>query len=346
MSVPEGCALAHELIEHIGQRERIYSHRWSPNDVVMWDNRSVLHRGRRFDLSERREMRRVSTKDDSTSLGELPVESVAALVRALPRSGAVITGAARKSSIRERVSEEEWALRVDLAACYRLMAHFGIQDLIYNHISCRVPGFDLHFLINSYGMMYEEVTASSLQKIDIDGTVVLKADNEFGINPAGFVIHSAIHSAREDAGCVIHSHTRAAVAVSAGTTGLLPLSQSAMFFYGKVRGHDFEGAATRPEERARLITDLGGNDVMLLRNHGTLTVGRSVPHAFLKAYQFENACRIQIDALAAGAVVEPADHIAASVNAIADDPRLANGGRLEWQAMLRLLDRRYPGYAD
>ena len=342
MSVPEGRALAHELIEHIGQRERVYSHRWRPDDVVMWDNRSVLHRGRRFDLSERREMRRVSTKDDSSSLGEVglggPISAVNALVPAEP--------AAPKPAIRDRVGADEWALRVDLAACYRLLAHFGIQDLIYNHVSARVPGPGHHFLINSYGMTYDEVTASSLQKIDIDGNIVLAADNGFGVNPAGFIIHSAIHGAREDAGCVIHSHTRATVAVSAGTAGLLPLSQSAMFFHGEVSSHDFQGSAVHPEERARLVADLGSNDVMLLRNHGTLTVGRTVKQAFLMAYQFENACRIQIDALSAGAVVQPDDAIAASVNAITRNPQFSTGADLEWRAMLRLLDRRYPGYAQ
>lgn len=251
-----------------------------------------------------------------------------------------------RRAVRDLVSPEEWAVRVDLAACYRLMAHFGITDLIYNHITARVPGPEHHFLINSYGLMYDEMTASNLQKIDIDGNVILKADNEFAVNPAGFIIHSAIHGAREDAGCVIHTHTRSSVAVSAGEVGLLPLSQSAMFFHGEVSTHDFEGSAVRPEERERLVRDLGANDVMLLRNHGTLTVGRSVRHAFLRAYQFENACQIQIDALAAGPVSTPPAEVAAMVNTAAKDPRFFSGASLEWQALLRLLDRRYPGYAD
>lgn len=248
--------------------------------------------------------------------------------------------------MRDRVSPQEWALRVDLAACYRLMAHFGIQDLIYSHISARVEGPDDHFLINSYGMLYEEVTASSLQKIDTDGAIVLKADSPFGVNPAGFIIHSAIHAGRKDAGCVIHSHTRASAAVAAGTAGLLPLSQSAMFFHGAVSSHAFEGAAVRPDERERLVADLGANDIMLLHNHGTLVVGRTVRSAFLAAYQFENACRIQIDALAAGPVIEPPNEVAASVRTLVEDPRFANSGDLEWQALLRLLDRKYPGYAE
>lgn len=250
----------------------------------------------------------------------------------------------RECGVRERVSEKEWKLRVDLAACYRLMAHYGIGDLIYNHITAKVPGPEHHFLINSYGMMYDEMTASSLQKIDVDGNVVLEPNNGFGVNPAGFIIHSAIHSGREDAGCVIHTHTRAAVAVSAGEVGLLPLSQSAMFFYGEVSEHAFEGSAVRPDERARLVADLGRNDVMLLRNHGTLVVGRTVAHAFLLAYQFENACRIQIDALAAGPVGMPPPEIAGDVNRVAKDPRFSSGAGLEWQALLRLLDRTNPGY--
>ena len=250
----------------------------------------------------------------------------------------------RDRSIREQVSDEEWNLRVDLAACYRLMAHYGISDLIYNHITAKVPGPKHHFLINSYGMMYDEVTASSLQKIDLDGNVILDAGNGFEVNPAGFIIHSAIHSGREDAGCVVHTHTRAAVAVSAGEVGLLPLSQSAMFFYGEVSEHAFEGSAIRPDERARLVADLGRNDVMLLRNHGTLVVGRTVAHAFLLAYQFENACRVQIDALAAGSVGMPPAEVAAEVNRVAKDPRFSSGAGLEWQALRRLLDRSNPGY--
>ncbi len=252
----------------------------------------------------------------------------------------------RHHHVRDRVSEEEWRLRIDLAACYRLMAHYGMTDLIYNHITARVPGPEHHFLINSYGMLYEEITASSLQKIDIRGKLILKADNSFGVNPAGFIIHSAIHGGRENAGCVIHTHTRASVAVSAGKMGLLPLSQSAMFFYDEVSSHEFEGSAVNPEERERLVADLGKNDVMLLRNHGTLIIGRTVRHAFLLAYQFENACRIQVDALAAGSVIQPPAHVAASVAATARDPRFSSGAELEWQALLRLLDRKYPGYDE
>lgn len=251
-----------------------------------------------------------------------------------------------KRPIRDNVSEDEWRLRVDLAACYRLMAHYGVTDLIYNHITARVPGPDDHFLINAYGLLYEEVTASSLHKIDTEADYVLRGEGEFGVNPAGFIIHSAIHAAREDAGCVIHTHSRATSAVSAMQCGLLPLSQSATFFYGEVSYHDFEGPAVDRSERDRLVRDLGANDVMILRNHGTLVVGRSVPHAFVTSYQLENACKIQIDAMAGGgALVQPSHDVAALGPVIARNPAFANAsGGLEWHAMLRLLDRKYPGY--
>ena len=252
----------------------------------------------------------------------------------------------RRRSIRDQVGAEEWKTRVDLAACYRLMAHYGMTDLIYNHITARVQGTE-HFLINSYGMVYEEVTASSLQKIDIEGNVILKAHNDFMVNPAGYIIHSAVHAARENAGCVIHTHTRASVAVGATQAGLLPLSQSAMMFYGEVAYHDFEGPAVNLEERQRLVADLGAKDVMILRNHGTLTVGRTVAHAFLLAYQFENACKIQVDAGSGGSpLLIPPVEVCKLVPGIMQDPRFSAGSSLEWAAMLRLLDRRDASYAN
>lgn len=247
-------------------------------------------------------------------------------------------------AVRDRVSAEEWAVRVQLAACYRLFAHFGMTDLIYNHITARVPGSE-HILINGYGLLYEEVTASNLHKIDLDGDYVLRAPGDFEVNPAGYVIHSAIHGGRPDAGCVIHTHSRAATAVSAMEVGLLPLSQSAMFYYGEVGYHDFEGPAINLDERRRLVEDLGQHDVMLLRNHGTITVGRTVPHAFLTAYQLESACRIQVDAMAAGKLVMPPHDLCATVPPIARDPRFQNGSGREWAALLRLLDRKDAGYA-
>lgn len=252
----------------------------------------------------------------------------------------------RGGSIRDRVSAEEWSVRVELAACYRLMAHFGLTDLIYNHITARVPGPEHHILINAYGMLYEEITASSLQKIDLDGNFILRADNEFGVNGAGYIIHSAVHSGRNDAGCVIHTHSRAATAVSAMKCGLLPISQSATLFYDEVSYHEFEGPAVELGERERLIRDLGNNDVMLLRNHGTLVLGRTISHAFLKAYQLENACRIQIDAMAGGDLIIPRHDVAAKVPEIGRNPRFSSGASLEWAAMLRVLDSKYPGYAD
>jgi ribulose-5-phosphate 4-epimerase/fuculose-1-phosphate aldolase len=248
--------------------------------------------------------------------------------------------------IRDQVSSEEWEARVDLAACYRLFARFGFTDLIYNHITAKVPGPEHHFLINGYGLMYDEITASSLHKIDIDGNYVLRSPGNFEVNPAGYIIHSAIHSGRDDAGCVIHTHSRAASAVAAMECGLLPLSQSAMFFYGEHSYHDFEGSAVNPEERARLVADLGSNNVMFLRNHGTLVVGRTVAHAFLQAYQLENACRIQVDAMAAGKLVTPPAEVCATVPPLFNNPRFSSGASLEWAAMRRMLDRTDPSYAN
>lgn len=240
----------------------------------------------------------------------------------------------------------EWEVRVDLAACYRLMAHFGLTDLIYNHITARVPGPEHHFLINPYGLMYEEVTASSLHTIDMSGAIIRRGHPDLDVNPAGFVIHSAIHMGRDDAACVIHTHSRAATAVSAMKCGLLPLSQSAMFFYERVSYHPFEGAAINLDERQRMIAHLGSNNVMLLHNHGTLTVGRSVADAFMTAYQFENACRIQVDAVPARDLILPSHEVATQVRAAAADPRHGNGTSREWDAMLRLLDRLKEDYAS
>jgi ribulose-5-phosphate 4-epimerase/fuculose-1-phosphate aldolase len=206
--------------------------------------------------------------------------------------------ASRALSVREQVSEAEWDLRVNLAACYRLMPRFGMTDLIYNHITARVPGNEHHILINAYGLLYEEVTASNLYKIDLDGNVILQPDTPYDINYAGFVIHSAVHGARPDAQCVIHTHTRAGCAVAAMQCGLLPVSQHALRFFECMSYHDYEGPALKLDERARLVEHLGDNDVMLLRNHGTLTLGRTIPQAFNTAYFLECACRIQVDAMA------------------------------------------------
>ena len=182
--------------------------------------------------------------------------------------------------MRERVSPTEWQTRVDLAACYRLVHHYGMDDLVYNHISARVPGEEGHFLINAYGMTYDEITASSLVKIDFDGKVVQDSGTGYGINHAGFVIHSAVHRGRPDVACVIHTHTPAGMAVSAMKCGLLPLTQNAMFFSG-VGYHDYEGPAVDLDEQQRLVTDLGGHVAMILRNHGLLAVGATIPEAFV-----------------------------------------------------------------
>jgi ribulose-5-phosphate 4-epimerase/fuculose-1-phosphate aldolase len=201
-------------------------------------------------------------------------------------------------SLEGRVSEEEWKLRVDLAAAYRLVAHYGWDDLIFTHMSVRVPGPEHHFLLNPYNLMFEEVTASSLIKVDLHGNPV--EPTPFITNPAGFTIHSAVHMAREDAHAVIHLHTPHGQAVAAHSEGLLPLTQTAMLVGGDLAFHDYEGVATDLEERERIVADLGTRSAMLLRNHGTLTVGETVGEAFIRMYFLERACEAQIYALSAG----------------------------------------------
>lgn len=253
-------------------------------------------------------------------------------------------------SLRDSIAAEEWKTRVELAACYRLVARFGMSDLIYNHITARVPGTREHFLINPFGLLYEEITASSLYKIDIEGNILYQPDTDYGLNYAGFVIHSAIHGGRVDAMCVIHTHTRASVAVAAMKCGLLPISQHALRFYQRVSYHDYEGPAVDLGERRRLVEHMGSNDVMLLRNHGSLTLGRSIPEAFNIAYFLEMACRIQIDAMAGGAVEVPSPAACEAVErSVRPDPANPIGvmdGSREWPAMLRLLDRSDKSYAN
>src|SRR5499433_915796 len=221
-------------------------------------------------------------------------------------------------SMRERVSAQEWDTRVDLAACYRLVALYGMTDLVYNHITARVPGSD-HVLINPYGMLYEEITASSLIKIDLGGNVVMQPEHDYSVNAAGYVIHSAVHSARHDAECVIHTHTRAGTAVSALAEGLMPLSQTAMRFAGHLAYHDYEGPAFNRGERERLVDDLGSNNAMILRNHGLLVCAPTIPQAFNLIYWLEQACRIQIDILACGRALNmpPADVVTDTAEALA-----------------------------
>jgi ribulose-5-phosphate 4-epimerase/fuculose-1-phosphate aldolase len=249
------------------------------------------------------------------------------------------------ADIRSMVSPEDWSVRVDLAAAYRLVAHYGWDDLIFTHISARVPGPNEHFLINPYGWMFHEITASSLVKVDLEGNIVSPTDSI--INPAGFTIHSAIHAARHDVGCVIHLHTSDGIAVSAQADGLLPLSQTAMVALSMLSYHDYEGIALNLDERERLVADLGDKDVMLLRNHGTLTVGRDVPGAFTRMFFLERACQMQIAALSAGyeRVNWPPQ---AAIDTVEQQGKrgMDKAGSLEWPALLRKLDRIDPSYRD
>jgi len=249
-------------------------------------------------------------------------------------------------SMRSKVSAAEWQARIDLAACYRLIALFGMNDLIYNHATVRVPDEDGHFLINAYGYAYEEVTASSLIKIDLDGNIVLDSGTGYGINRAGFVIHSAVHGARHDVGCVIHTHSAAGMAVSALQCGLLPLTQNAMFF-GEIGYHDYEGPAVDLDEQKRLIHDLGDRAALILRNHGLLTAGKTVCDAFVTMHWLERACQAQLMAQACNTPLNP---VPASVVQVTND-RYKPGQRrkiteLEWPALLRMLDRRDSGFRD
>ncbi len=241
------------------------------------------------------------------------------------------------------VDSREWELRCDLAAAYRLIAHFGMDDLIYTHLSVRLPGEDHRFLLNPYGLMFDEITASSLVAVDPDGHAI-EEEEESKINNAGFTIHSAVHMARDDAHCVMHTHTTAGMAVAAQDQGLLPLNQMSMEFYGRTSYHDYEGVALDLDERDRLVRDLGGNSAMILRNHGLLTTGRTVAEAFHYMYYLEQACRIQIAATQGGQKVTPvpdavAAHTAAQFASWSD----AKGQR-PWAALRRRLDRESPDY--
>ncbi len=248
-------------------------------------------------------------------------------------------------TVHSLVSPEEWELRVNLAACYRLIAHHGWDDLVFTHVSARVPGPDDHFLINAYGLMFEEMTASSLVKVDLDGNKVMASD--FEINPAGFVIHSAVHAARHDAGCVLHTHSKAGVAVSALKDGLRPLSQTSLFPYASLAYHDYEGVALSDEEKPRLVADLGESRAMILRNHGLLTTGETVADAFLLMYLLETACQIQLMAEGAGKeTVEVPAPIVAGIQQQAEQVTRGLGGALVWPGLLRKLDRIDASFRD
>lgn len=248
-------------------------------------------------------------------------------------------------SVQEQVSEQEWQSRIDLAAAYRLVAHYGWDDLIFTHLSARVPGLEHHFLINPYGMMFEEITASSLIKVNLEGQIVMSSP--YFINPAGFTIHSAVHAAREDALCVIHLHTDYGVAVSAQKNGLLPVSQQSLFALSSLAYHEYEGLALNEDEKARLVADLGDKTHMILRNHGLLTVGKTPAEAFLSLYILERACRIQILAQSSGeTLLHVSDPILETVAAQLSAVTVGQGAQLAWPGLLRKLDRIDPSYRE
>jgi ribulose-5-phosphate 4-epimerase/fuculose-1-phosphate aldolase len=245
-------------------------------------------------------------------------------------------------SVRDQVSDEEWQIRVDLAACYRLMAHYGMTEMIANHISMRLPGPNNEFLLNPYGMLYEEMTASSMIRVDVEGKVLFSA-TDYGINHAGYVIHSAIHKARHDVGCVIHSHTLPGMTVSAMKTGLLPLAQSAMRFVD-VAYHDFEGIAIRLDEQERLVASLGMREAMVLRNHGLLTVGPTIAECFNNMWRLERACQLQVMALSCNTeLLMPSPE---SITFTHQALRGLHLGLREWPALLRKLDQIDPSFRD
>ena len=246
------------------------------------------------------------------------------------------------TSLKGKVSAEEWQARVDLAALYRLVALYGWDDLIYTHISARIPGPEHHFLINPYGLLFDEITASSLVKIDLEGNIL--QETPYFINPAGFTIHSAIHAAREDARFVMHLHTDQGVAVAAQKEGLLPLSQHALIVLPRLAYHDYEGIALNLDERERLVNDIGDKTLMLLRNHGTLSVGETAANCWVGMFFLERACKQQVMALSAGrenVLIAPQ----ASQNEVKGQvSRGGIGGQLAWPGCLRRLDRELPGY--
>ncbi len=245
-------------------------------------------------------------------------------------------------SIKELVSAEEWQLRCDLAACYRLVAAYGWSDLVFTHITARIPGPEHHFLINPYGLMFDEITASSLVRVDQDCNKL--SDSPFPVNPAGFVIHSAIHAVRDDAHCVLHTHTRAGVAVSAQKCGVLPISQQSTFVLGSLAYHDYEGVALRDEEKPRLQADLGTANFLMLRNHGLLVTGKTIAEAFLNMYIFETTCRIQIDAQRGGELTQVNPQILQGIAGVMKTATAGLGSALAWPALLRKVERSDPGY--
>lgn len=257
--------------------------------------------------------------------------------------------------VRNRVSEEEWAVRVDLAACYRLVAHFGWNSLIYNHISARVPGGEEHYLLNPFGLLYEEITASNLVKVDMEGNILDGSPHK--VHPAGFTLHRAVHQARPDVACALHTHTSANMAISAMECGVLPLTQNAMLFHNNIAYHDFEGLALDCDENERVARDLGDKSILILRNHGLMVAAATVPLAFLMTYSIELAFEAQIKAMSTGAkLIMPSEEAAEQCSRLGfgnnkDNPEFAGNSadpqsRVEWPAMLRLLDRIDPSYKN
>jgi len=248
-------------------------------------------------------------------------------------------------SVQEEVSREEWEERVNLAACYRLMHEYGMVEMVANHISVRVPGTDNEFLINPYGMLYEEMTASSMIKVDLDGKELFNA-TDYGINRAGYVIHSAIHGARHDVGCIIHTHTLAGMAVSAMKVGILPIAQTSMRF-SDIAYHDYEGIALRLDERERLVRALGNREAMVLRNHGLLTVGPTIAECFNNIFRLERACQLQVMALSCNTELQlPPPEVVQYTNQQMKPDVRRRFGLLEWPALLRKLDRTDPSYRN
>jgi ribulose-5-phosphate 4-epimerase/fuculose-1-phosphate aldolase len=255
--------------------------------------------------------------------------------------------ATARTRAKARISPEEWAVRVDLAACYRLIHHFGWCDQIYNHITARVPGTEDQFLINPFGLGYDEVTASTLVKVDLDGTIL--DGSPYGINEAGYVIHSAVHAARHDALCVLHTHSDAGTAVSCLEEGFIPMTQGGYQFHNRIAYHDYEGIALDLAERERLVADLGGKWAMILRNHGLLTLGETVSHAFGRLYYLEQACRVQLQVMASGGTINQPPEAVREHTARQWDEGI--GGMRkdalpEWPAYLRMLDAKDPSYRD
>ena len=246
-------------------------------------------------------------------------------------------------SLKDKVSPEEWQLRVDLAAAYRLVALYGWSDLVFTHISARIPGPEHAFLINPYGLMFDEITASSLVKVDQNCNKL--SDSPFFVNPAGFTIHSAVHAVRDDAGCVLHTHTRAGVGVSAQKNGVLPISQQSTFVLASLAYHAYEGVAFREEEKPRLQADLGDKNFLMLRNHGLLTVGPTIADAFLGMYIFESTCQIQLAAQSGGADLTEVNPLI--LQGVAQAMKVQTGGMggaFVWPALIRKLDRTDQSY--